>query len=117
MFNSRQAIHSFTSCRRIFQIEGVTVGDLKNPKVIWLKGALFLGLGFLSAALLVLRHPEFTTVFLLGIAIWSFCRAYYFAFYVIEKYIDSTYRFAGLMDFLRYAFGGENNSDTESDMD
>ena len=117
MFNSRQAIHSFTSCRRIFQIEGVTVGDLKNPKVIWLKGALFLGLGFLSAALLVLRHPEFTTVFLLGIAIWSFCRAYYFAFYVIEKYIDPTYRFAGLMDFLRYAFGGENNSDTESDMD
>jgi len=28
---------------------------------------------------------------------------YYFAFYVIEKYVDPTYRFAGLWSFLRYA--------------
>ncbi len=93
------------------------MGDLTNPKVIWLKGALFLGLGFLSAALLVLRHPEFTTVCLLGLTVWSFCRAYYFAFYVIEKYVDPTYRFAGLTDFLRYAIGGKDNSDTGSDID
>ena len=33
---------------------------------------------------------------LLGLAIWCFCRAYYFAFYVIEHYIDSSYKYAGL---------------------
>jgi hypothetical protein len=38
----------------------------------------------------------------LGVAIWSFCRFYYFAFYVIEKYVDSSYRFAGLTSFARY---------------
>ena len=31
--------------------------------------------------------------FLLGIAIWSYCRVYYFMFYVIEKYIDGDYKF------------------------
>ena len=39
---------------------------------------------------------------LLGVAIWSFCRFYYFAFYVIEKYVDSSYRFAGLSSVVRY---------------
>ena len=42
---------------------------------------------------------------LLVIAIWSFCRFYYFAFYVIEHYVDPTYRFAGLSSFLKYLIG------------
>lgn len=29
-------------------------------------------------------------------------RAYYFAFYVIEHYIDGSYRYSGLADFARY---------------
>jgi hypothetical protein len=41
--------------------------------------------------------------FLLLLAIWAFCRAYYFAFYVIEHYVDPEYRFSGLLDFCRYA--------------
>jgi hypothetical protein len=28
--------------------------------------------------------------------------AYYFAFYVIEHYVDPGYRFAGLWSFVRY---------------
>ena len=36
------------------------------------------------------------------LAIWSFCRAYYFAFYVIEHYVDPAFRFAGLLDFAKY---------------
>jgi hypothetical protein len=39
---------------------------------------------------------------LLAIAVWCFARAYYFAFYVVEHYIDPGYKFAGLIDFLRY---------------
>jgi hypothetical protein len=38
----------------------------------------------------------------LAIAIWAFARAYYFAFYVIEPYIDPHFRYAGLWSFVRY---------------
>lgn len=36
------------------------------------------------------------------IAIWAFSPAYSFAFYVIEHYVDSEFKFAGLGSFLRY---------------
>ena len=58
--------------------------------------------GLLSVAALLLDSPTLRTAFLLGIAIWSFCRLYYFMFYVIEKYVDPTYKFAGLYSFLVY---------------
>jgi uncharacterized membrane protein len=75
---------------------------LTNPTWITLKGVLFLFLGFLSAALLFLEHPTVKVALLLGIAVWCFCRFYYFAFYVIEHYLDPTYRFSGLLSFLLY---------------
>ncbi len=78
------------------------MADLKNPGVIKLKGMLFLFLGFLASALLLALAPSALVAVLLIIAIWSFCRFYYFAFYVIEHYVDSSYRFAGLGDFARY---------------
>jgi len=76
--------------------------DLTNPRWIKLKGILFLFLGLLSAALLLFEHPTLKTGLLLVLAIWCFCRFYYFAFYVIEKYIDPSYRFAGLSSLLLY---------------
>ena len=76
--------------------------DLTDPKWIKLKGALFLVLGLASAALLVLEQPSLKVALLLGLAIWSFCRAYYFAFYVIEHYVDPQYKFSGLGSFLSY---------------
>jgi hypothetical protein len=81
------------------------MGDLTNPKVIKLKGALFLLTGGLASVLLLMESPSLRTALLLGIAIWSFCRFYYFAFYVIEHYVDPSYRFAGLGAFLRYWWG------------
>lgn len=78
------------------------MGDLKNPKLIWLKGVLFLLLGLMAAGLIVVQTWDFQVAVLLLIAIWAFCRCYYFAFYVIERYVDSEYRFAGLLDFLKY---------------
>jgi hypothetical protein len=77
-------------------------GDLKSAKLIYLKGFLFLVTSLLSAAALLLDSPTLRTAFLLLIAVWSFCRLYYFMFYVIEKYVDPAYKFAGLYSFLLY---------------
>jgi uncharacterized membrane protein len=76
--------------------------DLTNPRVIKLKGVLFLVAGLLASALLLVEAPSFRVAILLGIAVWSFCRFYYFAFYVIEHYVDPAFRFAGLGAFFRY---------------
>ncbi len=79
------------------------MADIKNPKVLWAKGLLFFGLGLLASVLLVLEAPTVRVALLLLLAIWAFCRSYYFAFYVIEHYVDPEYRFSGLFDFCRYA--------------
>ena len=79
--------------------------DLTDARWIKLKGILFLIVGLLASALLLIEHPEIKTAALLGIAAWCFCRFYYFAFYVIEHYVDSSYRFSGLWSFARYLIG------------
>jgi len=76
--------------------------DLTNPKLIKLKGILFLVMGLLSSILLLIYAPTLKVAFLLIVAIWSFCRFYYFAFYVIQHYIDPNYKFSGLGNFARY---------------
>ena len=78
------------------------MGDLKNPRLIYAKGFLFLLMGFLAAGALLLLHPDLRAAALLAIAVWSFSRFYYFAFYVIEHYIDPGTKFAGLGAFLVY---------------
>jgi len=76
--------------------------DLTNPTWIKLKGALFLFLGLVSAFLLLLHQPGLRVGLLLLVTVWCFCRFYYFAFYVIEHYVDPSYRFSGLLSFARY---------------
>ena len=76
--------------------------DLTNPRWIKLKGILFLLVGLLASAILLLDHLEIKTAILLTLSIWCFCRFYYFAFYVIEHYVDPDYRFAGLFSFALY---------------
>lgn len=71
---------------------------------MYLKAILFVAIGTTSAVLLLIESPTFRTALLLALVIWSFSRAYYFAFYVIEKYVDPAYRFAGLTDFTLYVF-------------
>lgn len=86
------------------------MSDLKSPRLIYLKGFLFLLLGCLSAGLVVAEHPTLKLTLLLGLAIWSFCRFYYFAFYVIQHYVDPGYKFAGLLSFLWYLLTGRENA-------
>jgi hypothetical protein len=76
--------------------------DLSNPFWIKFKGVMFLFIGIAAAILLFLDSPTLKTAVLIALAVWSFCRFYYFAFYVIEKYVDPTYKFSGLISFVRY---------------
>lgn len=78
------------------------MADLTNPRLITAKGVLFLLGGILASGLLLVEHPTLKAAFLLAIAVWCFARFYYFAFYVIEHYVDPSYRFAGLGSFVRY---------------
>jgi hypothetical protein len=76
--------------------------DLTNPKLIYLKAVLFIVGGALAGGLLLAELPTLKTAALLAISIWCFARAYYFAFYVIEHYVDPTFKFAGLGSFVTY---------------
>ncbi len=80
------------------------MADIRSPRLLYLKGALFLFLGLLAAGLLIAEHPNWKFAALLALAIWSFARAYYFVFYVIQHYIDPEFTFAGLWAFAQYLF-------------
>jgi hypothetical protein len=77
-------------------------GDLSDPRAIYAKGLLFLILGLLAGALLLVEHFSWQTAVLLCVCVWAFCRAYYCAFYVIQHYVDADYHFSGLIDFCKY---------------
>ena len=76
--------------------------DLTSRRLIYLKGFLFLACGALAAAALLAEAPTLRAALLLGLCVWCFARFYYFCFYVIERYVDPGYRFAGLWSFARY---------------
>ena len=76
--------------------------DLTSAFWIKVKGLLFLVIGIAAAVFLLLDNLKWQTAVLLAMTIWSFCRFYYFAFYVIEKYVDPGYKFSGLITFARY---------------
>lgn len=78
------------------------MSDLQSHRLIILKGILFLCCGLLAGGILLIERHDLKTVVLLLLTVWCFCRFYYFAFYVIEHYVDSQFRFAGLGDFAHY---------------
>jgi hypothetical protein len=99
--NNFQLNRCGSSCSRM--------SDLTNPKIIKLKGLLFLVMGALASLLLIVETPTLRQAALLAIAVWSFCRFYYFAFYVIEHYVDPSFRFSGLMAFAGYLLKRRND--------
>lgn len=78
------------------------MGDLKSSRLIIFKGFLFLFAGIVAAATLLGENFTARNALLLTIAIWCFCRFYYFAFYVIEKYVDPSFKFSSLWAFAVY---------------
>lgn len=79
--------------------------DIKNPKILKLKGLLFLFLGLISGGLLLFHAPKWEVVLLLAISVWAFSRFYYFAFYVLHHYADPSFRYSGLVDLVKYLLG------------
>lgn len=84
--------------------------DLTNPHWIIAKGLLFLFLGLLGGGLLLVQLPSFKVLALLTLTVSSFARFYYFAFYVLQRYVDPSYRFSGLLSLLRYCFSIKSKS-------
>ena len=76
--------------------------NLKSTMMIYLKGLLFLLAGIISSIIILIELPTLKIALLLILAFWCFARAYFFAFYVIEHYVDATYKFSGLLSFFRY---------------
>jgi hypothetical protein len=78
------------------------MADIKDRRLLYAKGILFVLGGILASGLILVECPTIKIALLLGVAIWCFARAYYFAFYVIEHYVDPSYKFAGLWSFVSY---------------
>jgi len=81
------------------------MGDLKSKRLIVLKGWLFLLVALLAAFGLLLQSPSWRTAMLLAVLVWSASRFYYFLFYVLEKYVDPSLRYAGVLAQLRARWG------------
>lgn len=79
--------------------------DIRSKGLLHAKGWLFLLVGLLAASALLLESPNLRTFALLVIAIWAFCRFYYFLFYVLENYAGRRRPYAGIWDALRYILG------------
>jgi hypothetical protein len=74
--------------------------DLKSKKWIVAKGVMFLGIAATTAALIWVEMPSVKLATLLALLVWASCRFYYFLFYVLERYVDPTMRYAGLLDLV-----------------
>ncbi|MEM1058608.1 MAG: hypothetical protein AAGK14_05120 [Verrucomicrobiota bacterium] len=75
---------------------------IKDPRWLKVKGVLFLLLGLLAAGLLLGQAWSWQNALLLAVAVWAFCRFYYFAFYVLHHYADPDFKYAGLLDLMKY---------------
>jgi hypothetical protein len=77
--------------------------DLTSRGWIVAKGVLFFALGLISAAtLLLLADSKWKQAALLAVTVWACCRFYYFLFYVIERYVDPSFRFRGIWSSVLY---------------
>ena len=72
------------------------------PWLLWTKALLFVIVGVLAAVLVLIESPSLRVAGALVVCVWAFCRAYYFAFYVVQHYIDPRFRFAGLTSVAAY---------------
>jgi hypothetical protein len=70
---------------------------------------MFLLAGLLAGGLLLYENLTLRNGLLMAICVWCFCRFYYFAFYVIEHYVDGDYKYAGLWDFVKYSLRGKGS--------
>ncbi|MGB0373218.1 MAG: hypothetical protein ACPGN3_17955 [Opitutales bacterium] len=78
------------------------LSDDLSAKWIYAKGAFFLIILIMSSVILMIEESKPLRFVTICTLVWSSARLYYFMFYVIEKYVDSAYRFSGVMSFIQY---------------
>ena len=61
---------------------------------------MFLGISTLAAGLLMVELPSMKVAVLVTLLVWASCRFYYFLFYVLERYVDQTMKYAGIWDLM-----------------
>ncbi len=88
------------------------IADIKNRRLLFAKGFLFLVLGLFAIAAILFENPNLRTAALLLTAIWAFCRFYYFLFYVLENYAGRTQKYSGFFDAIVYIFKSKKDADT-----
>ena len=59
--------------------------DLQNHTAIVIKGGLFLVISLFASTLLLIEHWSWRTFLLLTLALWGFCRFYFFAFQTVSR--------------------------------
>jgi hypothetical protein len=89
--------------------------DIRNPRLLYFKGTLLICVGLIATIVMLVEHPSLKFAALLAIAIWAFARSYYFAFYVIEHYIDGDFKYSGLFSFLRYCIKRQTPEERSAD--
>jgi hypothetical protein len=93
--------------------EGVITGvmrQLSSKPWIVVKGLLFLVIAASSVGLVFLEAPSLRVGVLLALTVWASCRFYYFLFYVLERYVDRSLRYAGLLSLLGRIWEQTRNS-------
>jgi uncharacterized RDD family membrane protein YckC len=89
--------------------------DLKSPVWMYLKACCFALIAIVCAVGLLLPDFDWRSLVLVCLLVWASARFYYFCFYVIERYIDPSFRFAGIGSVVVYLFrGSSSRADQES---
>lgn len=77
------------------------MSDLKSRTSIIAKGVLFLVMVVICAGLILMESLTFRTGLLVVLLIWASARFYYFLFYVLEHYVDSSLKYSGVLALIR----------------
>ena len=80
------------------------MADLKSRPLIVAKGVMLLITAAMCAYLILSELPSMRVAVLLLVLVWASCRFYYFLFYVLERYVDPSMRYAGIWALLQELF-------------
>lgn len=81
--------------------------DIKSPSLLKIKGLSFALIGLMATGILAWQLNDVWLILMLLIAIWAWCRFYYFLFHVLEHYAGRKRPYAGLVDALTSIFRNE----------
>ena len=76
--------------------------NLLTPRWMAVKAALFVVIAGLAAGVVLAQSPSWKVAGCLLLLGWSCSRAYYFVFYVVQHYVDPSFRLAGLGSFATW---------------